>query len=95
MAGGAFHVINKASVDELRRRVYERHPESSTSDFSILTENFKPNLVIDVPEAFAEDRFFEMRAGSVLLRNNGPAIRCNVTRLNLDKREWNDEFEPM
>ncbi len=50
--------------------------------------------MIEWPEAFAEDRFFEMRVGSILLRNSGPCIRCNTIRLNLDKNERIEEFEP-
>ena len=35
-----------------------------------------------------------MRVGSILMRNSGPCIRCNTIRLNLDKNERVEEFEP-
>jgi len=51
-------------------------------------------MVIEWPESFAEDRWFELRAGPILMRNSGPCIRCNTIRLNLDKCCMVEENEP-
>ena len=58
----AFHVVNKTSVEELSRRCKARHPEG-LENFFVSAEQFRPNVVIEWPEPFAEDRFFEMRVG--------------------------------
>lgn len=89
----AFHVINKASVELLRKKVQERHPEG-LPNFFVSTEQFRANVVLDWPEAFAEDNFFELRVGPILMRNSGPCIRCDTIRMNLDKNVRVDEFEP-
>lgn len=89
----AFHVINKASVDELTQRTKDRHP-GGLENFFVSTEQFRPNVVIDWPESFAEDLWFELRAGPILMRNSGPCIRCNTIRLNLDKCCRVEEMEP-
>ena len=77
-------MIGKKSVDELRQRVLDRHPEG-VKDFYVSTEQFRANIVLDTAESFDEDNYFEMRVGPMLLRNSGPCIRCTTVALNLDK----------
>ena len=89
----AFHLVNKASVDELRQRVKDRHPEG-LPNFFVSPEQFRPNVVIEWYESFAEDRWFEFRAGPILIRNAGPCIRCNTIRMNLDNCCRVEENEP-
>ena len=89
----AFHVVNKQSVLDLAERVKQRHPEG-LKDFFVSAEQFRPNVVIEWPEAYAEDRFMEMRVGPILMRTSGPCIRCNTIRLQLDKGKRLDDYEP-
>jgi uncharacterized protein YcbX len=81
----ALHIVNKASVDELRQRVLDNHPEG-LQDFWVEAEQFRSNIVIDTKEGFSEDLYAEMRIGSCLLRNVGPTIRCNAIRTNYDNK---------
>ena len=60
--GAAFHIINKTSVNELRQRIIDRHPKG-IDNLYVTTEQFRANMVIEWPESFAEDRFFEFRLG--------------------------------
>ena len=53
------HVVNKSSVDLLRQKVADNHPEG-IENFYIDAEQFRPNIVIDL-EAFKEDEICEMR----------------------------------
>jgi len=50
--------------------------------------------VLEWPEPFGEDRFFEMRVGPILLRNSGPCIRCSTIRMNLDSNVRVEDYEP-
>lgn len=89
----AFHVINKASVQEVEKRMKERHPDG-LPNFFISTEQFRPNIVFEWPVPFAEDGFYEMRVGPILLRNSGPCVRCSTIRMNLDTNVKVEEQEP-
>ena len=51
-------------------------------------------MVIEWPKSFAEDSFFELRAGPALMRNVGPTLRCNDIRVNYEKLEFVKKREP-
>ena len=57
-------------------------------------EQFRPNVVVDTEESYSEDNYQELRIGAALLRNAGPAVRCNTIRMNLDNHIRVDENEP-
>ena len=57
-------------------------------------EQFRPNIVLDTGISYSEDKLAELRVGPLLLRQSGPANRCNVIRMNLEKRCFVDEHEP-
>lgn len=86
-------MINKSSVEDLEKKVKERHPEG-LPNFFVSTEQFRPNVVVEWPIPFAEDKFFELRVGPILMRNSGPCIRCNTIRMNLDKCVRVEDREP-
>jgi len=88
----SFHIINKQSVDLLRQKVLDAHPEG-IGNFWIDAEQFRSNLVIDY-DAFAEDTFIEMRVGTCLMRTAGPCIRCNAIRTNFEAGCRVDDEEP-
>lgn len=61
-------VCSSASLAELNRRL----------ELPVPMDRFRPNLVLDGLEAFAEDRLRALRIGSVLLRLVKPCTRCSV-----------------
>ena len=58
------------------------------------SETFRANIVLDTGAPWSEDNHFELRAGSALMRNCGPCIRCNTIRVNWDKHCRVEEMEP-
>jgi uncharacterized protein len=42
-------------------------------------ERFRPNIVIDGVEAYAEDKMHELRLGDITLRLVKPCARCAIT----------------
>ena len=89
----ALHIINKASVEDLERRVEERYPDGLENMYCAV-ETFRANIVLDTEAPWSEDNHFELRAGSALMRNCGPCIRCNTIRVNWDKHCRVEEMEP-
>ena len=66
-------VIGEASLDALNDRLVMRNEEP------IPMNRFRPNLVIQGAEAFAEDSWGRVRIGDVILRAGKPCARCVVT----------------
>jgi uncharacterized protein YcbX len=62
-------VCNRASLDYLNTRMPEPVP----------MERFRPNIVLQGLEPFAEDRISELRIGAVTLRLVKPCTRCVIT----------------
>jgi len=62
-------VISRASLADLNSRLEKPLP----------MERFRPNLVIDGVDAFAEDRMHELRVGGVTLRMVKNCTRCAIT----------------
>lgn len=93
----ALHIVNVASVDELRRRVWARYPEITDPKEKIYVnvEQFRANFVINTGRPFEEDYFCEMRLESCLMRTPGPSVRCGVIRTDYEKKDMCPEFEPM
>ena len=58
--------INKASVDDLQRRLDKRYPDGLENDF-LTAENFRPNVVLDADTPYCEDEFLELRVGALLI----------------------------
>jgi uncharacterized protein YcbX len=71
-----FHLINEASLRDVRERVYKRHPDLKPEDFEIEAHAYRPNVVIDTGVAWSEDEYQEIRIGQILLRYIGPVGRC-------------------
>lgn len=84
----ALHMINVASVNDLRKRVHQKYPEAKNPEDKVWVdvEQFRPNFVIDTGKAYEEDLFCEMRLESCLLRTPGPSVRCGVIRTHFDKK---------
>ena len=65
-------VVSKASVRDLERRV--GHP------LSVL--RFRPNVVIDGVDAYAEDRWSEFAVGGLRFQASEPCTRCKITTVH-------------
>jgi uncharacterized protein YcbX len=62
-------VISRASLEDLNSRLPK----------PLLMERFRPNLVIDGVEPYAEDRIHELRSDGLTLRVVKPCTRCSIT----------------
>jgi len=62
-------IVGTASLGALNARLPEPLPMN----------RFRPNIVIDAPAAFAEDRMTWLRAGAIELKCVKPCTRCIVT----------------
>lgn len=70
--GFPFLLISTASLDDLNSRMAEALPMS----------RFRPNLVVDGCEAFAEDTWKRIRIGGITFRVAKPCSRCKVTTID-------------
>jgi uncharacterized protein YcbX len=77
-------VISRASLADLNSRLPRALP----------MERFRPNLVIDGVDAYAEDRIHELRAGDVAIRLVKPCTRCSITTTDQDRGAV-DGVEPL
>jgi len=68
-----FLVISEASLANLNDRIQENHGEP------VPMNRFRPNLVVEGCEAFAEDAWTRFRIGDAFFRSAGKSDRCIVT----------------
>ena len=71
-------VIGQASLDDLNERLGER----GAPDLPM--NRFRPNVVVDGLDAYAEDHVATIRIGDVELTLVKPCTRCEVTTTNQD-----------
>lgn len=82
----SFMLINAASVSDLNGRL----------DHEVTPLQFRPNFVVQGPEAFAEDGWKWVRIGdSVVFRNVKPCFRCIFTNIDPKTALRHKEQEPM
>ena len=62
-------LLSQASLDDLAARAGRRFP----------VERFRPNILLDGVDAYAEDRIDELHAGAVRLKVVKPCTRCIIT----------------
>lgn len=76
-------VANAASLRQLQDWVAEAAVERGDEPPTPLPmERFRPNLVVDGGEAFAEDDWHTLTVGEVVLRRGKPVDRCMVTTIH-------------
>ncbi len=78
-------VISQASLDDLNERLED--PVEMT--------NFRPNIVIDDTEAFAEDHLKTLRIGDVEFAAVKPCSRCVLTTVDPETGIKNQKGEPL
>jgi uncharacterized protein YcbX len=66
-------IISQASLDDLNSRL------SLGGSASLPMNRFRPNVVLEGLDAFAEDHIDTIEAGDVTLRLVKPCVRCQVT----------------
>src|SRR5262249_25769224 len=71
--GYAYLATTEASLAELNARLAARGAAP------VPMNRFRPNLVLEGTDAFAEDGFGDLRIGDALLRAVKPCGRCQVT----------------
>ena len=71
--GAPILAVSEASLARLNDRIVESGGEPVPMD------RFRPNVVIDGCDAFAEDAWRKVRAGDVVVRSAGKSARCIVT----------------
>jgi uncharacterized protein YcbX len=78
-------LINQASVDDLSSRIGR--------EMAML--RFRPNLVIDGGEAYAEDGWKRIRIGDVEFRLASPCARCVMTTIDPSTHQRDSDREPL
>ena len=100
-------VIGEASLEELNRRIEENSelpprprnaatpPKQGGELFEPLRMNrFRPNVVVQGSEAFAEDKWAKIRIGETIFRVVKPCARCRIPTIDQDTGEF-DGNEPL
>ncbi len=78
-------LITQASLDDLNGRLPEPLP----------MRRFRPNLVIDGSEPYAEDHWKRLRIGDLTLRVVKPCSRCVIPTIDPATGERNADAEPL
>ena len=78
-------LIGQASLDDLNRRIGREFPMRC----------FRPNLVIEGAEPYAEDAWKKIRIGEVILRMEKPCERCAFTTVDPYTGEKSADQEPL
>lgn len=79
--GFPFLLISQASLEDLNERLEQPLPMN----------RFRPNLVVNGCEAFAEDSWRRLRIGELILRVVKPCARCVITTTDQDTAEVGKE----
>ena len=76
------HIMNIATVDEIRRMMEEKYPVMP-DDLYIHWEQYKANILVDMKEPWIEDYISEMRLGNLWMRFARPCFRCRLIYYNI------------
>ena len=74
-------LISQASLDDLNQRLIQ----------PITMNRFRPNIVVDGCEPFAEDSWKKMRIGEIDFRIVKPCSRCVIPSINIETAVREDE----
>lgn len=78
------HLVNKSSVEELKK------VSKANFDHTL----WRANVVIETPISYEEDSFDQMRIGNIMLRQQGPCVRCRAMALDWENKKRHEELEP-
>lgn len=79
--GFPFLIVNRASLDDLSRRVGQPVDE----------RRFRPNLILSGASAWAEDEWQRVRVGEITMRVPKPCARCSIPSIDPDRAEATKE----
>jgi len=82
-------LISQASLDDLNRKI----PLRANKKMSM--SQFRPNIVVDDCDAFAEDTWQHIRIGEVEFEVSKPCSRCIFTTVNPINAEMHPQQEPL
>ena len=74
-------LISQASLDDLNQRL----------SIPIKMNRFRPNIIVEGCEPFAEDSWKKIRIGEVTYRIVKPCSRCVIPNINIETAEREDE----
>ncbi|MDZ4834040.1 MAG: MOSC domain-containing protein [Candidatus Melainabacteria bacterium] len=81
--GYPFLILTSASLDELNRRLEQStQTEGQFLELPLPMDRFRPNIVIEGAEPFAEDDWKEIRIGDVVFELDSGCPRCTITTVN-------------
>ena len=83
--GYPYLLIGSASLADLNGRL-ER---------PVSMRNFRPNMVVDGAEAFAEDQWKRIRVGDVMFEHMKPCDRCVFTTIDPDTAQPSADMQPL
>lgn len=88
-------LIGRASLDNLNERLIERyHGEEYGEELPLSMNRFRPSIVVEGSEAFAEDDWAKIRIGEAVFRVVKPCARCTITTVDQTRGEF-DGKEPL
>ncbi len=89
-------VIGEASLADLNTRILTSERSAGRlAEFRPLPMNrFRPNIVVDGSEPFAEDHWKRIRVGDAIFRATKPCARCVTTTVDQTRGEF-DGKEPL
>ncbi len=84
-------LIGEASLADLNRKLEEANKSVGAP---LLMNRFRPNIVVDSTEAFAEDDWKRIKVGEAVFRSTRPCARCVMTTVDQAKGEFTGK-EPL
>lgn len=88
-------LIGEGSLDELNERLYDRYKDEEFGEKLPLPMNrFRPNVVVEGIDPFAEDRWARVKIGEAAFRVVKPCARCVITTVDQARGEF-DGKEPL
>lgn len=81
----SFNLINENSIADLNSRLKK----------PVTPLNFRPNIVIKGPHAYAEDNWKWVKIGDTVFRNVKPCTRCIFTNIDPETAERNPDEDPV
>jgi uncharacterized protein len=73
-------LTSTASLARLNEWITTDHSDDAIA--ALPMRRFRPNVVLDAPEPFAEDDWKTIRIGAVTFRSGGPSSRCVLTTVD-------------
>lgn len=88
-------LIGEGSLAELNERLYDRYKDEEEGEKLPLPMNrFRPNVVVEGSEPFAEDRWARVKFGEAIFRVVRSCARCVITTIDQSRGEF-DGKEPL